>query len=181
MPSGSTSPRAEAPTGRLFVALWPDADVRARLAASRDAWRWSPAARPVASDNLHATLHFIGSLPRERIAALQTRLAAVQAEAATLRPKAMEVWRGGIAVLTLQAEPRLLALHERVGAALAASGIALETRPFTPHVTLARKATRAVAPGELPMFEWRAAGFALVESVGGGNAPYEIVATWSLG
>jgi RNA 2',3'-cyclic 3'-phosphodiesterase len=178
MPSGSTSPKAEAPTARLFVALWPDAGVRAQLAACRDAWRWPANARPVASGNLHATLHFIGSFPRERIGALASRLAAVRAEAATLRSKGMELWRGGIAVLTLQHEPRLLALHQRVGEALRASGIALETRPFTPHVTLARKATRAVAPSELPPFSWRATGFALVESRGG-QAPYAVLESWS--
>ena len=178
MPSGSTSPRAESPTARLFVAHWPDAGVRARLAACRDAWSWPANARPVASGNLHATLHFIGSFPRERIAALAARLAAVEVEAPTLRPKGMELWRGGIAVLTLQPEPRLLALQQRVGEALLASGIALETRPFTPHVTIARKATRAIAPSELPLFSWRPTGFALVESVGG-QARYEVLESWS--
>jgi hypothetical protein len=59
-------------------------------------------------------------LSRDRIAALRRRLAAVQAEALTLQPKGTEVWRSGIAVLTLQGEPRLLALHERVGGALSA-------------------------------------------------------------
>jgi 2'-5' RNA ligase len=177
MPSGSTSPRAEPPTARLFVALWPDAGVRARLAGCRDGWRWPATARPVANDDLHATLHFIGSFPRERIAALRRGLAKVEAEAPTLRPKHFELWRGGIAVLTLHAEPRLLALHRRVGEVLAASAVVLETRPFTPHVTLARKAAGAVAPIEPPSFEWRAVGFALVESVGGAQAHYEIVAT----
>ncbi len=162
MPSGSTSPKAESPTARLFVALWPDADVRAQIAACRDRWRWPATARPVATDDLHATLHFIGSFPRERIAALRRGLAEMEAEAAVLRPEGSGLWRGGIAVLTLQVEPRLLALHQRVAAVLTAAAIVLETRPFAPHVTLARKAPRAVAPVELPVFQWRAADLALV-------------------
>jgi 2'-5' RNA ligase len=180
MPSGSTSPRAESPTARLFVALWLDAGVRAQLAAWHDRWRWPPAARPVAAENLHATLHFIGSFPRERIGELSGSLAAVRAKAPTLQPRGMELWRGGIAVLTLQPEPRLLALHERVGAALATLDVPLDARPFTPHVTLARKAGRALAPSELPAVAWRATGFALVESVGASRAPYEIRETWRL-
>jgi len=179
MPSGSTSPRAESPTARLFVALWPDAGVRTRLAAHRDGWCWPASARPVADENLHATLHFIGSFARERIAALRSRLAAVQAEAPTLQPRAAEVWRGGIAVLTLEHEPRLLALRERVGTALVESGVVWEARPFTAHVTLARNATRAIAPSKLRPMTWHANRFALVES-GAGQAPYEVLETWRL-
>ena len=179
MPSGSTSPRAESPTARLFVALWPDAGARTALAIYRDGWRWPQAARPVADENLHATLHFIGSFGRDRIDALASRLAAVRAEAPALRPNRPEVWRGGIAVLTLQGDRHLRLLHERVGAVLAGLGIALDDRPFAPHVTLARKAVRAVAPGDPPPLDWHAPAIALVESVGG-RAPYRVLASWPL-
>jgi 2'-5' RNA ligase len=179
MPSGSTSPRPEPATARLFVALWPAAEVRAALAAYRDRWRWPPAARPVADQNLHATLHFIGGFARERITEMRTSLAAVQVEAPTLQASSAEIWRGGIAVLTLHGDPRLLVLHERVGAALAGLGLALDERPFTAHVTLARKAQRAAAPASLPRVEWRATVIALVESVAG-QAPYRVLQTWQL-
>ena len=179
MPSGSTSPRAESATARLFVALWPDAGVRAGLAAYRDAWRWPQAARPVADENLHATLHFIGGFVREHVTALVSSLAAVRAEAPTLQPEAAAIWRGGVAVLTLRGDQRLLVLHQRVGRALAGLGVALDERPFTPHLTLARKAAGAVAPAGLPLFDWRATGIALVESVGG-QAPYRLLETWRL-
>jgi 2'-5' RNA ligase len=177
MPSGSTSPRAESPTARLFVALWPDADARAQLAAWRDSWRWPATARPVASENLHATLHFIGTVARDRIAPLRHSLAAVPIDRLTLRPDALHLWPAGIAVLTLQAEPRLRALHERIGAALLAVGATLDARPFVPHVTLARNARRAVAPVAPPAVAWLANGFALVESPGGGR-PYRVMETW---
>jgi len=179
MPSGSTSPRPESATARLFVALWPDAEVRASLAAYRDAWRWPPGARPVADQNLHATLHFIGGFAREHIAEMRASLAAVHAEAPTLKPGSAEIWRGGGAVLTLHRDPRLIGLHERVGAVLAGLGVALDERPFTAHVTLARKARRAAAPEALPTVEWRATAIALVESVGG-QAPYRVLQAWQL-
>jgi 2'-5' RNA ligase len=56
-------------------------------------------------------------------------------------------------------------------------GIALDDRPFAPHVTLARKASRAVAPDEWPTFDWRPDGIVLVESLGG-TAPYRLLHTW---
>ncbi|HEY5324039.1 MAG TPA: RNA 2',3'-cyclic phosphodiesterase [Caldimonas sp.] len=162
-------------TVRLFTALWPDAAVRARLVALRDAWRWPAGARPVADAKLHATLHFIGSFRRDRQAALREALGTVAIEPLHLDLAGSDVWRGGIAVALLAAEPTLLALHARVGAALTGLGVTIDPRPYQAHVTLARKATRAQPPAVLPALPWRANAFALVESRGGG---YEVLATW---
>ena len=165
-------------TVRLFTALWPDASVRARLAALRDAWRWPPGARPVADENLHATLHFIGSFRRDRLEALRRALGTVAIEPLRLDLAGTDVWRGGIAVALLAAEPGVLALQARLGAALAGLGVTLDPRPYQPHVTLARKAARAQPPAVLPELGWRANGFALVESRGGARSAYEVVAAW---
>ena len=166
------------PGARLFVALWPDAAVRARLAAFRDDWRWPPDARRVADANLHATLHFIGSFPRERVVALTERLAAVRRRAVTLRAESTAVWRGGIAVLMLDGDAALAALHKETGTALSNLGIALDARPYAAHVTLARKAARAEPPPELPNLGWRAIGFVLAESLRGPPSKYEVLARW---
>ena len=166
-------------TARLFTALWADASVRAQLVALRDAWRWPSGARPVADDNLHATLHFIGSFRRDRLEALRQALGSVVIEPLHLDLAGTEVWRGGIAVALLAAEPRVLALQARLGAALAGLGVTIDPRPYQPHVTLARKAARAQPPEALPELEWRANGFALVESRGDGRSAYEVVAAWS--
>ena len=123
--------------------------------------------------NLHATLHFIGGFPRDRLAALRDALDTVAVEPLPLDLAGLAVWPGGIAVAGLAAGPGLVALRVRVGTALAGLGIALDPRPFQPHVTLARKATRAAPPALLPALGWRADGFALVASRGGG---YEVVA-----
>ena len=165
-------------TVRLFTALWPDASVRARLAALRDAWHWPPGARPVADENLHATLHFIGSFRRDRLEALRRALGTVAIEPLRLELAGTDVWRGGIAVALLAAEPGVLALQARLGGALAGLGVTLDPRPYQPHVTLARKAARAEPPAELPELEWPANGFALVESRGGARSAYEVVAAW---
>jgi len=163
---------------RLFTALWPDPAARAQLAALRDAWSWTPTARPVADANLHATLHFIGAFPGDSLAELGAALATVPVEPVRLRPTGSEVFRGGIAVALLEPEPSLLALHVRVGVVLVGLGVALEARPYRPHVTLARKAGGSRPPARLPELAWRADGFALVRS-GGGS--YEVLATLGAG
>ena len=125
---------------RLFTALWPEPAARAQLAALRDAWSWPASARPVADEKLHATLHFIGAFPRDSLVALGTALSRVPVEPVELHMSGSEVFRGGIAVALLEAGPALADLHARVGDVLAGFGVALEARPYRPHVTLARKA-----------------------------------------
>jgi RNA 2',3'-cyclic 3'-phosphodiesterase len=160
---------------RLFLALWPEASMRTNLAACRDAWRWPAGAKPVTDATLHLTLHFIGALARTRMPALAASLAAVPVGRIVLRPAGCELWRGGIAVLRFEGDAALPELHDRLGAVLADAGIALDPRPFAPHVTLARKAAKAEPPAERLAFEWRADGFALVESLPGGSARYEVL------
>ena len=160
---------------RLFLALWPRPSLRGRLAAYRDAWHWPAGAKPVADGTLHLTLHYIGAFPRGGLAGLTESLAAVPVESMVLRPGGAEVWKGGIAVLRIAGDASLAALHEGLAGVLARFGIALDARPFAPHVTLARKAVRAEAPGDRPAFRWRASSFVLVESIPGGSARYEVL------
>jgi 2'-5' RNA ligase len=160
---------------RLFLALWPEPALRPRLAAYRDDWRWPAGAKPVAEATLHLTLHFIGAFARARLAELTAALAAVPVDRMVLRPADAEVWKGGIAVLRIDGDAALADLHGRLGAVLTSTGIALDTRPFAPHVTLARKAARAEPPPGGAAFEWRANSFVLAESIPGGPARYEVL------
>jgi 2'-5' RNA ligase len=154
---------------RLFTALWPDPAVRARLAAASDAWQWPPRARRVDAAKLHLTLHFIGAFPRERVELLAAALATLEPAPIALRALRCEVWRGGIAVLLFAAEPKVAALHAAIGGVVAGFGVALDPRPFSPHVTLARGARGAAPPLPPPELDWQASGFALVESAPGGD------------
>jgi 2'-5' RNA ligase len=160
---------------RLFLALWPEPALRARLAAYRDEWHWPAGAKPVADATLHLTLHFIGALALDRVPGLAASLAAVAAPDTVLRPAAAEVWKGGIAVLRIDADAALAELHERLGSVLASAGIPVDARPFAPHVTLARKAARAEPPSEPAAFQWHANSFVLAESIARASAPYEVL------
>ena len=74
--------------------------------------------------------------------------------------------------------PALIALQRALVAALAQSGFATETRPFAPHVTLARHCARAHEPLALaPALAWPVDAFALWAS-GGGR--YEELGRWPL-
>lgn len=166
-----TPPNASgaAPTVRLFIALWPGPRVRQQLAACRDATTWPFGASPTASDKLHLTLHFIGSVPAGRVAEVAAALQ-VPVSAFELRLVATECWHGGTAVLRPRTVPRRLhQLHADLAAALRQLALPVETRAFRPHVTLARRSApvRPVAPAET--LRWRVTGYVLVQSMSDGR------------
>ncbi|HOW48477.1 MAG TPA: RNA 2',3'-cyclic phosphodiesterase [Rubrivivax sp.] len=158
---------------RLFLALWPGARVRAALARRRDRFSWPTGAAPVPDERLHLTLHFIGEVAAARVPALADALRA-PAPRFELVLDSVAVWRGGLAVLRPSTLPdELLALHAALGAALHAAGLPVETRPFRPHVTLARRAAGAAHAGAAPPVHWPVAGYALVRSHLGMQPAYE--------
>jgi 2'-5' RNA ligase len=132
--------------------------------------------RAVSDANLHATLHFIGAVERERIPALWSALEAVPARPVCLSASALAIWKGATVVLQLQGDAALARLHAETGAVLLGWGIALDTRPFSPHVTLARAPAGVDLPPAPDELEWRATGFALVESTGGSASAYRVLA-----
>ena len=156
--------QSEHDTSRLFVTLWPDDPVRAELRACRKQWDWPRSAAPMHSDKLHLTLHFLGSLPRSLIPAIERALA-IPFTPFDLTFGHADLWRHGSAVLEPLAAPHaLIDLHTRLGIALQSISIPLEDRPFRPHVTMGRQATGAVPPQHTPSIHWPVTGFALVES-----------------
>jgi 2'-5' RNA ligase len=135
---------------RLFFAIpIPDparrlvADVMARVQASvgdgRAKIRW------VRVEGLHLTLRFLGQTPRERVAPLARMLDALGTATA---PFSVTIARAG--AFPNPARPRTLWLGIETGAeqlatlaadleaGVAAEGQALGTKPFAPHLTIAR-------------------------------------------
>jgi len=151
-------------TSRLFLALWPDPGVRHALRTWRDAWAWPRGATPVHTDKLHLTLHFLGGVPSERLPELLDGFN-VPFEQFRLDLGKPVLWPHGIAVLEpLTGPPALLALHARLGEALAGLGLQPEARSYRPHVTMARRAHGAAIPLDGPTIAWQADRYALVES-----------------
>ena len=131
---------------RSFVAvLLPDrmraglAAVSAKLRGQTRGLAW------VRADNLHITLRFLGEMEPVQLEHVR---AAVADAAATVAP--FTVGLGGLGGFPSGRAPRVLwasvatgaerlvALHAALEGALVARGIPGESRPFHPHVTLAR-------------------------------------------
>jgi len=174
----ATSERA-----RLFFALWPDDSVRSALAAlARDA-QAECGGRAIARENLHLTLFFVGPFDRARIAALERAAGSLRTTTFELVLDRLGYWPHNRIVWTgaTQCPAVLAALATDLRAALAHEGIAGETRPYVPHLTLVRNAERKPAARRLPACHWAASELALVESVPvSGGVRYDVTHAWSL-
>lgn len=162
---------------RLFFALWPDQAVRRQLAAHRP-----EAGQPVAAENLHLTLVFLGSVDGEQQLLLTEAAATVVAPPLQLQLVRLEHWRRPqITWLGLATEPPgLLSLHQQLKAAAQSVGLEIEERRYSPHVTLARKAPAVMAAPIAPI-EWLVTDFCLVESVTQADGPrYTVRQRWPL-
>ena len=160
---------------RLFIALWPPDAVRAALASWQATWQWPERAAVVRPERLHVTLHFLGAVPSSTVLDLKHVLQ-IPTPAFDLHFGTPEMWQHGTAVVRPESSPTALrALHARIGLALASIGLKVESRPFRPHVTLARKATGAAPPPQPADIAWTAKdGFVLVQTLGAGRG-YEIL------
>lgn len=128
-----------------FYALALPDETKAELQeACKDLQITFPFKRWVHPQDLHITLAFLGDAPEEKLSAssrmLETR---VHAEKFSLQVKSLNVfgkmdsprifWAG------VSHEPALHEARDLVYSVCEAAGFKLETRPFKPHITLARK------------------------------------------
>jgi 2'-5' RNA ligase len=139
-------------TSRLFIAVPAADEVRAAVGKLMEEVAGGPISergpgqpRWVRVDDLHLTLRFLGATPDERQAEIASALATAAAGVAPFRV----VLSGGGAFPNASA-PRVLwigiaegtdhlaGLVGRLNGGLAPLGWPAETRPFTPHLTLAR-------------------------------------------
>lgn len=174
-----------APRGqRVFFALWPDDTTRRAILDAAEAVIRPSGGRAVKPENLHLTLRFIGQADAGAMARLRRGAERVRGE-----PLSFELDRFGFwpepAVLWLgcgKTPSELLRLVVNLNTELGTEGFLVETRPFRPHVTLARQAVRA-PEGELSApITWTSDSFSLVasETLEDG-VRYRVLDTWPLG
>ena len=164
---------------RLFFALWPDAQVRAQLAAVSRRW----ARRPVAGDKLHMTLLFLGRRSEQERACFCQAASRIKCEPFELQMDYLGGWpRAGIQWMGTSQIPDVLSgLVDSQTAVSESCGYQAEKRPFVPHVTLARKVRQPKVKAGLEAIRWPVQDFVLVESVAvEGGAGYEVLQRWSL-
>jgi 2'-5' RNA ligase len=154
-------------TRRLFFALWPDETCRAALAhVTRKAARAS-GGRPVAVSNLHSTLAFLGAVKEAQFATVAQVGAQVRQASFRLVLDRLEHWpkQGVLCLTSTEPPPASAELAAGLWKLLAVQGFVPDSKPYRPHVTVARKVVKPHALGAIHPVEWRVEDFALVESV----------------
>lgn len=151
-----------ADTVRLFFALWPDGELRAKLTAwgKRAAGR-GQATRP---ENIHLTLAFLGDTDVALLPELMAIAAAVRVDPFRLALDRVGYWKHNRILWCGASEdpPALAALVADLRAGLEAASMRYDTKPFATHVTLVRKAAGlSEAPAWTPLI-WKVADFALI-------------------
>jgi 2'-5' RNA ligase len=163
---------------RLFFALWPAPEIRAKCAAISAALK--TAGRPVQADNLHVTLVFLGSVDETVEAKLIEAAGTLDFAKISIRFDALDYWRRPqIICLTGKPEDTAAAsLVDALNRSTAALQISTEDRPYQAHVTLLRKA-KALPPLAFEPLVWQSDAFCLVESCSTPEGVvYRVLKTW---
>ncbi|EMG3142355.1 RNA 2',3'-cyclic phosphodiesterase [Klebsiella pneumoniae] len=140
---------------RLFFALELPSAVQKQIVQWRATHLPEDAGRPVAADNLHLTLAFLGEVSAEKQRALAALAGRLRQPGFTLTLDDAGQWlRSRVVWLGTRQPPRgLLQLASMLRAQAARSGCYQSPQPFHPHITLWRDARRAV-PIPAPGFRW---------------------------
>ena len=140
---------------RLFFALELPSAVQKQIVQWRASHFPEDAGRPVAADNLHLTLAFLGEVSAEKQRALAALAGRLRQPGFTLTLDDAGQWlRSRVVWLGTRQPPRgLLQLASMLRAQAARSGCYQSPQPFHPHITLWRDARQAV-PIPAPGFHW---------------------------
>lgn len=150
---------------RLFFALWPDDETRLTLARLNRSIAANECKR-VQPRNLHVTLVFLGQVDAETESLLKLSASAISTQAFELTFDGLSHWsKPGILCLTGRqpAPEQATTLATELAAIAANCGLQTDTRPYTPHITLARHA-RFLPELKFEPIIWRAEAFCLVQS-----------------
>lgn len=178
---------------RVFFALWPGPDVRARLHRETQRLHRLLGGKLTHPDTLHLTLVFVGDVENSRLRELADAAVRVKCPAFAVVFDREACWRHNhIAHLGVARPPEaLFELVEQLSSNLKAAEICFDRRPYKPHITLIRKADCArfssrgdETSNENPALEpirWSARDFVLVRSsLRPGGARYEQLGHWPL-
>jgi len=149
---------------RLFLALWPEATLQEAMGRFASEIVRAAGGRATAVPKIHLTLAFLGNVEPDVCRCVEAAVATVEARAFTLKLDRIGSFRTGVVWLGASAPSAPLSeLQAVVAERLGRCGIALEVRPFVPHVTLVRKCRERVSRALAPI-EWRVERFRLVAS-----------------
>ena len=172
-----------ATTIRAFYALVPDDAIRAQFVTlARDVARRSRG-RAMMGDHVHLTLAFLGDVAVSALPSLRRIGDRLPHTGSILDFDLLGAWRAsGVAWIAPSVVPQaLLDLHASLREALAGAGIVLDTRPFRPHITLARRCVQPHPRASCTPIRWPVNRLSLIGSELRPEGPlYSELATWKL-
>lgn len=124
---------------RLFIGI----PVPVEIASLLSAWatRLPPGFRLSRPDQMHITLSFLGQVPEHRLTCIDTRLQEVRRNPFSVTVTGLGAFPG-VCFAAIEANPQLNVLAADIVGQMALCGLPPETRPFHPHITLARTRER---------------------------------------
>ncbi|HWG20450.1 MAG TPA: RNA 2',3'-cyclic phosphodiesterase [Terracidiphilus sp.] len=113
------------------------AAIRARLEKPADGLRWS------APESWHVTLQFLGAATAEQYECVLAQLRAADAKPAQVQLEGLGFFeRSGVFFAGIHLTPELSLLQMKIVAGTSRCGFEAESRPYHPHITLARNKGR---------------------------------------
>ena len=170
-------------TLRLFFALWPDAATRAVLASLVHSLRAQGGGRPVPENKLHLTLLFHGQVQPRFVADLRDMASRISVPPDTLILDRVDYWRRNqlVCLEATRCPPALSALVDQLVQGSRNLSLPIEERPYVPHITLLRRASRRVELHDFAPVAWPISEFVLVHSVAGRDAAsYDVIDRWQM-
>lgn len=168
---------------RAFFALVPDEPVRLQFVAlAREVARRSRG-RSISGEHVHLTLAFLGDVPATSLDDLRRIGEALPHEGANVDFDTLGAWRAsGVAwVAPAHLPPALAHLYATLNQALRDNGFAVESRPFRPHVTLARRCVQPQARAAVAPIRWSVRSLCLIGSELRPEGPlHTTIAQWPL-
>lgn len=170
---------------RLFYALWPDTALRQAIAAATADTVRQAGGRPVPASHFHLTLAFLGMVPGRRFVDLIAAGGKVRGDPVEILFDRIEYWPRPkvLVMLATTIPPAGQALVDALWERLEPLGFERESRPWQPHLTLARRFRRP--PPTIESTNLRPGTFQSLALVESESAPrgvrYRAIAEWPLG
>ncbi len=169
-------------TQRLFFALWPQLETSQKLYDLAGKLLRGHGRR-VTPENIHLTLAFLGAVPPPFGHCAEQVSGAIHGESFTMTLGQIGCWvqSGILWVGPTHVPTALLQLAQVLNAGLTTCGYVPEKRPYTAHLTLARKVHHCQEMQSIEPLTWDVRQFCLARSrTYAEGVRYEILRTWSL-
>jgi 2'-5' RNA ligase len=168
---------------RLFFALWPENVLAKELYSLAQTCATVETERVIAARQMHLTLRYIGNVNTEKLICLTEIAQNITVSQFDISLQNLGYWKTP-RVIWMAPENRpdsLTQLVFNLEQGCQDCGIKAEAKPFSPHVTLVRKARKLPVVNRQATLLWRVTDFVLVESKSTDlGVEYRILNHWPL-